>query len=145
MSEHFDAKLEVRKASEKVNEQYGRAFELLSKITPENRHPNLLDEGSIDALTSKIKQWAIERNLHSANPDKQMLKLFEELGELAEGMAKDKPEQITDSIGDVYVVLTILSLQLGINIEECIAEAYDEIKDRRGKMIDGVFVKEADL
>ena len=117
--------------------------EILSKCTPENRHESAWND--IDELTTKIKQWAIERNLHSANPDKQMLKLFEELGELAEGMAKDKPEQIKDSIGDVYVVLTILSLQLGINIEDCIAQAYDEIKDRRGKMIDGVFVKESDL
>lgn len=117
--------------------------ELLAKCTPENRHESAWND--IDELTSKIKQWAIDRNLHTANPDKQMLKLFEELGELAEGMAKDKPEQITDSIGDVYVVLTILSLQLGINIEDCIAEAYDEIKDRKGRMVDGVFVKEADL
>ncbi|MFS0562596.1 MazG-like family protein [Terribacillus sp. 179-K 1B1 HS] len=96
-------------------------------------------------LTEKIKQWAIDRNLHTANPDKQMLKLFEELGELAEGMAKDRPEQVKDSIGDIYVVLTILSTQLGIDIEDCIAIAYDEIKDRKGRMIDGVFVKEADL
>lgn len=96
-------------------------------------------------LTAKIKQWAVDRNLHTANPDKQMLKLFEELGELAEGMAKDRPAQIADSIGDIYVVLTILSAQLGIDIEECIALAYDEIKDRKGRMIDGVFVKEADL
>lgn len=96
-------------------------------------------------LTDKIKQWAVDRNLHTANPDKQMLKLFEELGELAEGMAKDRPEQVADSIGDIYVVLTILSLQLGIDIEDCIALAYDEIKDRKGRMIDGVFVKEADL
>jgi len=133
--------------SEKLNE-------LLSKITTENRHAEipptpdsvkLWGGESIDELTSYIKQWAVDRNLHTANPDKQMLKLFEELGELAEGMAKDKPEQITDSIGDVYVVLTILSLQLGINIEDCIAEAYDEIKDRRGRMVDGVFVKESDL
>ena len=121
--------------SEKLNE-------LLSKITPENRHAEI-DFDGIGGLTSKIKQWAIDRNLHTANPDKQMLKLFEELGELAEGMAKDKPEQITDSIGDAYVVMTILSMQLGINIEDCIAQAYDEIKDRRGKMVDGVFVKEA--
>ena len=119
-------------------------IELLSKVTPENRHAEI-DFDGIGGLTSKIKQWAVDRNLHTANPDKQMLKLFEELGELAEGMAKDKPEQITDSIGDVFVVLTILSLQLGINIEDCIAEAYDEIKDRKGRMIDGVFVKEADL
>lgn len=96
-------------------------------------------------VTAKIKQWAVDRNLHTANPDKQMLKLFEELGELAEGMAKVRPDQIKDSIGDVYVVLTILSLQLGIDIEECIDIAYDEIKDRKGRMVDGVFVKESDL
>lgn len=96
-------------------------------------------------LTEKIKQWAVDRNLHTANPDKQMLKLFEELGELAEGMAKDRPEQVKDSIGDIYVVLTILSTQLGIDIEDCIVLAYDEIKDRRGRMVDGVFIKEADL
>lgn len=95
--------------------------------------------------TAKIKQWAIDRNLHTANPDKQMLKLVEELGELAEGMAKGKPNQVKDSIGDIYVVLTILSMQLDINIEECIGIAYDEIKDRKGRMVDGVFVKEADL
>jgi NTP pyrophosphatase (non-canonical NTP hydrolase) len=96
-------------------------------------------------VTDKIKRWSIDRNLHTANPDKQMLKLIEELGELAEGMAKGKPELIKDAVGDVYVVLTILSQQLGIDIEECIAIAYDEIKDRKGRMIDGVFVKEADL
>ncbi len=117
--------------------------ELLSKCNPENRPENAWND--IDDLTANIKRWAIDRNLHTANPDKQMLKLFEELGELAEGMAKNKPEQIADSIGDAYVVLTILSMQLGINIEDCIAQAYDEIKDRRGKMIDGVFVKESDL
>ena len=117
--------------------------ELLSKITPENRHDSSWND--IDELTSKIKRWAVDRNLHTANPDKQMLKLFEELGELAEGMAKDKPEQITDSIGDAYVVMTILSMQLGINIEDCIAQAYNEIKERKGRMIDGVFIKEEDL
>lgn len=96
-------------------------------------------------MTDKIKQWAVDRNLHTANPDKQMLKLYEELGELASGMAKGKPDLVADSIGDAYVVLTILSMQLGIDIEECIALAYDEIKDRKGRMIDGVFVKESDL
>ena len=52
---------------------------------------------------------------------------------------------VIDALMPIYVVLTILSTQLGIDIEECIALAYDEIKDRKGRMIDGVFVKEADL
>ena len=96
-------------------------------------------------LTKKIEKWAIERNLHTADPAKQTIKLGEEFGELCQGIAKGNIEQIKDSIGDMYVVLTILSMQLGLNIEDCISRAYAEIKDRKGKMINGVFVKEEDL
>lgn len=96
-------------------------------------------------LTGLIEKWAIDRNLHTADPNKQALKLGEEFGELCEGLAKGNIDLTKDAIGDMYVVLTILSMQLGVNIEECIEQAYDEIKDRKGKMIDGVFVKEEDL
>jgi NTP pyrophosphatase (non-canonical NTP hydrolase) len=99
----------------------------------------------INKLTEQIKEWAVERNLHEADPNKQMLKLGEEFGELCQGMAKSRPDQVKDSIGDMYVVLTILSLQLGIDIESCVQIAYDEIADRKGKMINGVYVKEEDL
>src|SRR5690625_4593881 len=100
---------------------------------------------NIQELTTKIEQWSINRNLDNASPNKQMLKLFEELGELAEGMAKGNDELIIDSIADVYVVLTILSQQLGLNIKHCISHSYNEIKDRKGKLVNGVFVKEEDL
>ena len=92
-----------------------------------------------------MPEWARDRGLDTADPTKQMLKLAEEFGELAEGLAKDKPEQVEDSIGDMYVVMTILALQLGLDIEDCVQKAYNEIKNRRGKMINGVFVKESDL
>lgn len=95
--------------------------------------------------TEKIKQWAIDRNLHTADPNKQALKLGEEFGELCQGMAKGNKELVIDSIGDMFVVMTILSMQMGLDINDCIAAAYDEIKDRKGKMINGVFVKESDL
>ncbi|MCR6112716.1 hypothetical protein HXA35_20510 [Bacillus sp. A301a_S52] len=99
----------------------------------------------LNETTENIKEWAIERNLHTADPNKQMLKLGEEFGELCQGMAKGNGPQVIDSIGDMYVVLTILSMQLNIDIEDCILAAYDEIKDRKGKMIDGVFVKQEDI
>lgn len=99
----------------------------------------------ITELTARIEEWATARNLHTADPAKQMLKLGEEFGELCQGMAKNKPDQIEDSIGDMYVVMTILSMQLGLDIEDCVFKAYQEIKDRKGKMINGVFVKESDL
>ena len=95
--------------------------------------------------TALIEQWAKARGLDSADPTKQMLKLAEEFGELASGMAKGKDDVISDSIGDMHVVMTILCLQLGISFDDCVEQAYEEIKDRKGRMIDGVFVKEEDL
>jgi NTP pyrophosphatase (non-canonical NTP hydrolase) len=74
-----------------------------------------------------------------------MLKLIEEVGELASGIAKDNRDVQVDSIGDIFVVLTILSQQLNLDIEKCVESAYNEIKERKGKTINGVFVKESDL
>lgn len=171
-------------------------------------------------LIQQIEQWAEERNLiKGSTPQKQMLKLMEEFGELCGGVAKNKPELIKDSIGDCFVVLVILNRQvkaislawdvdcnrdswggnvessliyfakhisaldfdpelenynslerfneylgefindfkgavssltyiadlLGLNFKGCVQHAYNQIKDRKGKMIDGVFVKEEDL
>ena len=169
-------------------------------------------------LIQQIEQWAEDRNLiRSSTPQKQMLKLMEEFGELCGGVAKNKPDVIKDSIGDCTVVLIILNKQFNLenefdhyvntfkmpesyfselipldftvhsgklaetiwiyddlsayqkktsmkrsivkcfgsllalcndqklDITDCLQYAYDQIKDRKGKMIDGVFVKEEDL
>jgi NTP pyrophosphatase (non-canonical NTP hydrolase) len=93
----------------------------------------------------KIEKWAIDRNLQTAEPVKQMLKLGEEYGELCAGMARGDQEKIIDSVGDMFVVLTIFCLQSGIDLDFCVLSAYNEIKDRKGRMINGVFVKEEDL
>lgn len=119
--------------------------EILSECTGENPHSEI-DFGSIHPTTTdKIREWSIARNLHTADPHKQALKLGEEFGELFEGLAKGNEDLTKDALGDMYVVMTIMAQQLGFTIEECIEIAYDEIKDRKGKMIDGVFVKESDL
>lgn len=96
------------------------------------------------STTSKIRDWAIERGLHTGEPSKQMLKLIEEVGELANGMARNNSELIVDSLGDIYVVITILAMQYQLDIEQCIQSAYEEIKDRKGKLVNGVFIKEQD-
>ena len=100
---------------------------------------------NLDNLTIKIRMWSREKGINKAEPSKQMLKLIEEVGELAQGLAKGNNDQVIDSIGDVYVVLTILAQQLDLDIEDCVKSAYREIADRKGKMINGVFVKEEDL
>lgn len=166
----------------------------------------------MNELIKQIAHWSIDRNLHTANPIKQYDKLIEEHGELVKGLNKGDQEIIKDSIGDMFVVMTIMMQQIkgdmelalklsgfgegnadttnyietlsilgeklkkfmadstngGLHSETqamisniiyllkitasenntdlttCVQFAYDEIKDRKGKMIDGKFVKESD-
>lgn len=91
----------------------------------------------------KIRAWAHDRNIILGSSYKmQLVKLVEELGELAGAIAKNKQDVFIDSIGDIVVVLTIMAEQGGVNIEKCIEAAYNDIKDRKGRMEDGIFVKE---
>lgn len=92
-----------------------------------------------------IEAWANNRGIDKTNSDKQLIKLVEEVGELAEAHNKEWRDKQIDSLGDIFVVLTIYSLQNDLRIDDCIKEAYNTIKDRHGKMIDGVFVKDEDL
>ena len=158
----------------------------------------------LQKLITNVQQWSIDRGLDKADSKKQMLKLYEEFGELASGLAKGNKEVVKDSIGDVVVVLIILAQQKGVRLigdfelshgrlskedvmlvasedvgiisnlvrrnlkceghimylitylqriakdedlkfEDCLSQAWNEIKDRKGKLIDGVWVKEEDL
>jgi NTP pyrophosphatase (non-canonical NTP hydrolase) len=90
-----------------------------------------------------IRQWAQDRNLiEGATVQAQTVKLMEECGELAAGIARGDKEKIVDSIGDAIVVLTIMAAQCGMPVEACIESAWQEIKDRKGRMVDGIFVKD---
>jgi NTP pyrophosphatase (non-canonical NTP hydrolase) len=90
-----------------------------------------------------IRDWADQRGLYEKGDVKtQLVKLQEEMGELAKAtLEHDKPE-IIDAIGDMVVVLTNLAHLNNVNIETCISEAYNVISKRKGKMINGTFVKD---
>jgi len=100
---------------------------------------------SVGNTREKIIQWAIDRGLDKVSPDKQMVKLVEEVGELASGLTRNDMEVIKDSLGDVYVVMVILAMRLGVDLQEAIDSAYNVIKDRKGKLVDGIFIKQEDL
>lgn len=95
-------------------------------------------------IFDKIRGWAEARNLiEGSNPQAQFFKLFQELGELRQAITDNDDAEFIDAIGDCVVVLTIMARQKGYAIEDCIASAWFEIKDRKGKMVDGIFVKDA--
>jgi NTP pyrophosphatase (non-canonical NTP hydrolase) len=94
-------------------------------------------------MKKEILNWAKERNLlEKSNSSKQFIKLVEELGELASAMGKGDIVNIIDAIGDIQVVLIILAAQYDLDVDDCLNTAYLQIKDRKGKTINGIFIKE---
>lgn len=99
----------------------------------------------MNELIKKIQIWSASKGLHEAQPEKQMLKVIEEVGEVAAGLARGNYEAIKDGIGDTLVTLIVLCQQLRLTPEECLESAYKVIKDRQGRTINGVFVKREDF
>lgn len=99
---------------------------------------------SLIEYVDNIRKWHHDRNLIEGSDDKsQFAKLIQEAGELSDNICKGK--DIKDDIGDMIVVLVNIAERNDLSITECVRTAWDDIKDRRGKMVEGVFVKEGDL
>jgi len=79
-------------------------------------------DSRLPQLIAKVSQWHQDRNLIEGATDKD----------------------IADDIGDIMVVLINIAVRNGLSMEHCLEVAYNDIKDRKGRMIDGVFVKETD-
>jgi len=95
----------------------------------------------------KILQWAEARQIiPNATSQTQLLKTVSELGELADAIIKGDKPKIIDGLGDVLVTLIVVAALEDLDLTECLASAYEEIKDRRGTLLaNGVFVKETTL
>jgi hypothetical protein len=114
-----------------------------------------------EELKKLIEQWAKDKALlHAENTDKQFMKFIEEIFEFKTELDSEKHwrkvmednncksiniESLMLEMGDIFVTLIILCNQIGIEPIRCLDMAYEKIKDRTGKTIDGVFVKKEDL
>jgi|TARA_B100001939_G_scaffold224078_1_gene192869 NTP pyrophosphatase (non-canonical NTP hydrolase) len=92
-------------------------------------------------LINKVVEWHKDRNLIDGASDKdQVLKLVQEVGELSDSVCKQ--QDVKDDIGDCLVILINIAARNSTNLQECLEVAYDDIKDRKGKMVDGIFIKD---
>ena len=116
---------------------YNKAFakEFIESRTDEKQKPEV-------GIYDLIRIWADEKGIYNKGDSKtQYIKLMEEAGELAQAILKNDESEVIDAIGDMVVVLTNLAALRGHKIETCISSAYNVIKSRQGRMINGTFVK----
>ena len=102
------------------------------------------EEEYIKHAIQQVVSWHLARNLIHGSTDKdQVLKLIQEVGELSDSICKEQSP--IDDIGDIMVVLINIALRNNLSLTDCLNHAYNDIKDRKGQMIDGIFVKEGDM
>lgn len=105
---------------------------------------------SFDELIDKVNDWADKRSLRQADPKIQWMRITEEVGGIRDVLLKptkftEPQAALKDAIGDTLVTIIVLAHQLDLDVTECLSIAYEEIKNRKGKMVNGTFVKEEDL
>lgn len=104
------------------------------------------EKPTMDQLISLVWMWGYEKGIiHSDCAIKQLGKMTEELGEVAGAFLKGDKDGLRLEIGDLLVTIILFATQNGFDINECLVAAYDKIKNRQGKTVDGVFVKSEDL
>jgi NTP pyrophosphatase (non-canonical NTP hydrolase) len=98
---------------------------------------------TFEQLQTATVDWANDKNLiKPENAPTQFLKVVEELGELSRSILKEDRKEEIDAFGDVMVTLIILSQQRCLNLVECLNTAYEVIKNRKGKTLNGTFIKD---
>lgn len=98
-------------------------------------------------LIDKVNDWADKRSLKQADPKIQWMRITEEVGEIRDVLLKptkftEPQSALKDAIGDTLVTIIVLAHQLDLDVIECLGIAYDEIKNRKGKMVNETFIKE---
>ena len=117
---------------------------------------------NIEELIESVRQWGRDKGITGPNGRGtrlgQLSKTQEELTETrdaamlhlngVETMINKKGKlvltfnELEDGIGDATVTLILAAEMAGLTFEDCLATAYAEIANRKGKMINGQFVKE---
>lgn len=100
---------------------------------------------NFNQLELDVVRWGEARKIvQNGTAAGQARKTLEEVGELIEAIAHDDMPEIKDAVGDITVTLLMVCAILDVDLKQCLAGAYDQIKDRKGCLnADGIFIKES--
>ena len=99
----------------------------------------------MNVLVGLVEAWAIDKGLHKSDPSKQLLKVFEEVGEVTQAFTRNQYDELKLELGDVLVTVIVFAMQNHLDVDDCLQKAYDKISKRSGEMRNGIFVKSEDL
>ena len=114
----------------------------LSQIIKDVLGVDVMGDSLFKTLKPLVEQWFVDRGLDKRDGSGQLEKLQEEVDELKQAYIEVNRQEEIDAVGDILVVLIGYCLQRGLDIEECLSVAYNVIKNRTGKVVNGVFVKD---
>lgn len=138
----LDAEAEVEARNNKAGLE-----SIASKLRNAATFLKVANLGGMSALISLIRQWGTDRNIIGPNAKAtvhtQFEKLREELMELEDAIAREDQHELIDAVGDCTVVLILLAELAGVRFETCLLAAFEEIKDRKGAIVNGCFVKQS--
>lgn len=99
---------------------------------------------TFEVLRHRIEQWGNDRGIiQNGKPMGQAIKTLEETVELVDAVNKDNRDEIRDAIGDIVVTLLMQCAIQKMPLEECLEQAYQQIKNRKGYLTpEGVFIKD---
>ena len=113
-----------------------------TKIIKDVLGVDVMGDSLFKTLKPIVEQWFVDRGLDKRDGSGQLEKLQEEVDELKQAYIEVNRQEEIDAVGDILVVLIGYCLQRGLDIEECLSVAYNVIKNRTGKVVNGVFVKD---
>lgn len=94
-------------------------------------------------LETAVIAWADEKGIfEKGTPIGQAIKTMEECVELCAAVNAGNRFEIKDALGDIMVTILIQAQMQGMSLEDCLESAYNVIAKRKGKMVNGQFVKE---
>ena len=134
---------EVQRICKEIQEIAPKQLSILKPVVDRQLPLARLHQQNFEELSDEVICWATERGIfEKGDPLAQLNKTQEELNETIQAVKDQDGMEIADGIGDMLVTIIIAAKMMGYDATQCLQQAYDEIKDRTGKMVGGQFVKD---
>ena len=140
-------KAEPSKQFLKLMEETGELFEGIAK-NDEALIKDAIGDIQVVLIGLEMQLENLSDDFELSAQDKVLLSWIQWLGVFAYTMQRLRIEQVREAAPTLRFskgALTPIAQSFNTTPDECLEIAYNEIKDRKGKLVNGVFVKEEDL